>query len=195
VFDHVTIRVSERGVSEPLYDSLLGEKTLDSASYAVWNDFSLAQASAELPVTRRLHVGFAGSSSRVVQDPDGNRVAAARDSRIDHVRIGVSDVEAVARFYELLSAYTGFARAEAARFEGPRASLSLIESSSPTEHVHNAFPASENATVDAFHAAALEAGYRDNGAPGYRPIYHARYYGAFVLDPAGHNVEVVNHNR
>ena len=47
----------------------------------------------------------------------------------------------------------------------------------------------------AFHAAALAAGYEDHGGPGERPVYHPGYYGAFVLDPDGHNVEVVNHNR
>ena len=56
-------------------------------------------------------------------------------------------------------------------------------------------PAAENATVDAFHRAATGAGYRDNGAPGERPVYHAGYYGAFVLDPDGNNIELVCHNR
>ena len=60
--------------------------------------------------------------------------------------------------------------------------------------VHLAFSADENATVQAFHGAAIDAGYRDNGAPGERPVYHAGYYGAFVLDPDGHNIEVVNHH-
>jgi hypothetical protein len=49
--------------------------------------------------------------------------------------------------------------------------------------------------VDAFHQAAVAAGYRDNGPPGERPVYHPGYYGAFVLDPAGFNVEVVHHDR
>jgi len=49
--------------------------------------------------------------------------------------------------------------------------------------------------VDAFHRAAIEAGFRDNGAPGERPEYHAGYYGAFVLDPDGNNVEAVFHDR
>jgi hypothetical protein len=49
--------------------------------------------------------------------------------------------------------------------------------------------------VRAFHAAALAAGYEDHGGPGERAVYHPGYYGAFVLDPDGHNVEVVNHNR
>jgi len=48
--------------------------------------------------------------------------------------------------------------------------------------------------VRAFHAAALAAGYADHGGPGERAVYHPGYYGAFVLDPDGHNVEVVNHN-
>jgi catechol 2,3-dioxygenase-like lactoylglutathione lyase family enzyme len=58
-----------------------------------------------------------------------------------------------------------------------------------------AFPASDNAQVEAFHRAALDAGYRDHGGPGERPVYHEGYYGAFALDPDGNNIEVVNHNR
>ena len=57
--------------------------------------------------------------------------------------------------------------------------------------VHFAFMAKDRAAVDAFHEAALEAGGKDNGAPGLRPHYHANYYGAFVLDPDGHNIEAV----
>ena len=60
--------------------------------------------------------------------------------------------------------------------------------------MHVAFSAPDRATVDAFHAAALAAGGRDNGAPGLRPRYHADYYGAYVLDPDGHNVEAVCHS-
>jgi catechol 2,3-dioxygenase-like lactoylglutathione lyase family enzyme len=59
--------------------------------------------------------------------------------------------------------------------------------------VHVAFTAPDRETVDAFHAAALEAGGRDNGGPGVREIYHPSYYGAFVLDPDGNNVEAVCH--
>ena len=65
----------------------------------------------------------------------------------------------------------------------------------PTEHVHLAFTATDDETVDRFHREAIAAGYRDNGAPGERTIYHEGYYGAFVLDPDGNNIEVVNHNR
>lgn len=59
--------------------------------------------------------------------------------------------------------------------------------------LHVAFAAPDRATVDAFHEAALAAGGTDNGAPGVRPEYHPSYYGAFVLDPDGHNVEAVCH--
>ena len=58
-----------------------------------------------------------------------------------------------------------------------------------------AFPVGENVAVDQFHRALTAAGYRDNGPPGERPVYHEGYYGAFVLDPDGNNVELVNHNR
>ena len=59
--------------------------------------------------------------------------------------------------------------------------------------VHVAIQAKDRGAVDAFHAAALEAGGADNGAPGPRPQYHPSYYGAFVLDPDGNNVEAVRH--
>ena len=82
------------------------------------------------------------------------------------------------------------------QFAGDDYSFSLIDDERPrTEHVHLAFPAGDDATVRSFHAAALAAGYEDYGGPGERPVYHPGYYGAFVLDPDGHNVEVVNHNR
>jgi predicted lactoylglutathione lyase len=77
-----------------------------------------------------------------------------------------------------------------------RASFSFVNDGGPqTEHVHLAFGVKTNAEVDAFHKAAIDAGYEDNGAPGERAAYHPGYYGAFVLDPDGHNIEAVNHNR
>jgi catechol 2,3-dioxygenase-like lactoylglutathione lyase family enzyme len=59
--------------------------------------------------------------------------------------------------------------------------------------LHVAFAAKNRAEVRAFHEAAIAAGGKDNGAPGLRPHYHENYYGAFVLDPDGHNIEAVNH--
>jgi catechol 2,3-dioxygenase-like lactoylglutathione lyase family enzyme len=78
-------------------------------------------------------------------------------------------------------------------FTGASGSFTLVAGGAPTEHVHMAFPASDHATVDAFHRTATEAGYRDNGAPGERT--HPGSYGAFVLDPDANNVEVVHHDR
>jgi len=63
----------------------------------------------------------------------------------------------------------------------------------PAGPVHVALTAPNRAAVDAFHRAALDAGARDNGAPGLRPHYHDHYYAAFVLDPDGHNIEAVCH--
>ena len=63
----------------------------------------------------------------------------------------------------------------------------------PTAGAHVAFMAGDRKTVDSFYAAALAAGGRDNGAPGIRAHYHPHYYGAFVLDPDGHNIEAVCH--
>ena len=139
-----------------------------------------------------------------LRDPDGNSVEAVihdepRDASIDHLWIRVSDLQGSERFYETIAPWAGY-RANGrhkfgAGFAGPNGSFSVIPSQPPTEHVHLAFPATSNEIVDAFHAGALAAGYRDNGAPGERPEYHRGYYGAFVLDPDGNNVEVVNHNR
>ena len=63
----------------------------------------------------------------------------------------------------------------------------------PAGSLHVAFTAASRAAVDAFHAAALAAGARDNGAPGFRPQYHPHYYGALVFDPDGNNIEAVCH--
>ena len=79
---------------------------------------------------------------------------------------------------------------------GPEGSEDFwIAPGEPTAPVHIAFAAPDRATVDAFHAAALAAGGRDNGRPGLRPQYHAGYYAAYVFDPDGNNVEAVFHDR
>jgi catechol 2,3-dioxygenase-like lactoylglutathione lyase family enzyme len=141
-------------------------------------------------------------------DPDGNSVEAVHDDRsdpvpagcVDHLWIRVADLEASKRFYVTIAQHAGIrlAHAEPGRvqFAGPDVSFSLlVDERARTEHVHIAFPAGDDDTVRAFHAAALAAGYEDNGGPGERAVYHPGYYGAFVLDPDGNNVEVVNHNR
>jgi catechol 2,3-dioxygenase-like lactoylglutathione lyase family enzyme len=137
-------------------------------------------------------------------DPDGNSAEAVHYGSmhgvgtIDHVWLRVADLAAARRFYETVAPYGGFRPAyekpDRVGFASAAGAFSIV-AGTPTEHVHLAFPADDNATVDAFHRALTEAGYRDNGPPGERPVYHAGYYGAFVLDPDGNNVEVVNHNR
>ena len=240
MFDHVTIRVSDRESSERFYVILLRAlgipRTAAYEHFDEWDDFSLAQATAERPATRRLHIGFVASSPDRVDefwrvgtaagyrndgapgprpeygadyygsfllDPDGNSAEAVHHDTlrvggfIDHLWIRVADLAASQRFYETIAPHSGFRhqrREGRAQFTGPSGSFSVL-AGEPTEHVHVAFPARDNASVDAFHRAAVEAGYRDNGAPGERPAYHAGYYGAFVLDPDGNNVEVVCHNR
>jgi catechol 2,3-dioxygenase-like lactoylglutathione lyase family enzyme len=137
-------------------------------------------------------------------DPDGNSAegcvhdAARRGGEIDHVWMRVADVAASKRFYELVAEHARFRlnkdTPEWARFRGDSGSFSVVPGR-PTRHAHLAFPVADDARVEAFHRAALEAGYRDNGGPGERPEYHPGYFGAFVLDPDGNNIELVNHNR
>jgi catechol 2,3-dioxygenase-like lactoylglutathione lyase family enzyme len=137
-------------------------------------------------------------------DPDGNSMEAVvhegtpRRTGIDHVWMRVADLDESRRFYGLVARFGGYAlgtdTAQRVSFRAPRGSLSMLPGE-PSVNVHLAFPASLDSTVDAFHAAVVGAGFRDNGGPGERPIYHPGYYGAFVLDPDGNNVEVVNHNR
>ena len=84
--------------------------------------------------------------------------------------------------------------AERVQFAGATGSLSLVPGT-PSENVHLAFPTDDDGAVHRFHEVATEAGYRSNGPPGERPQYHPGYYAAYVLDPDGNNVEVVNHHR
>jgi catechol 2,3-dioxygenase-like lactoylglutathione lyase family enzyme len=137
-------------------------------------------------------------------DPDGNSAEAVhhsalrRDGWVDHLWMRVADIEASQLFYETIAPIAGFrvrrVSADRAQITGITGSFSIV-AGEPTEEMHLAFQATDNATVDAFHRAAIAAGYRDNGAPGVRAIYHAGYYSAFVLDPDGNNVELVHHNR
>jgi catechol 2,3-dioxygenase-like lactoylglutathione lyase family enzyme len=139
--------------------------------------------------------------------PDGNSAEAVHKGRehplsdgyMDHLWIRVRDPAASKRFYTTIAPHAGLRLTpnEPGRVQlsGPAYSFSLVHDDRPlTQHVHIAFPARDDATVRAFHAAALAAGYEDHRGPGERAVYHPGYYGAFVLDPDGHNVEVVNHN-
>ena len=115
---------------------------------------------------------------------------------LDHIGLIVTDYEKSRRFYELALAPLGYKLlmefGTAAGFGVERPDFWIAKGENPSQ-VHVAFTSSDRATVDAFHKAALAAEGQDNGAPGLRPEYHPTYYGAFVHDPDGHNVEAVCH--
>jgi len=118
---------------------------------------------------------------------------------LDHVTIGVTDIARSRAFYDLALAPLGITRlyAEGEAFAGygigEKAFFWIGLKAEQKTGVHIAFTAANRAAVKAFHAAALAAGGTDNGRPGLRPHYHNDYYGAFFLDPDGHNIEAVCH--
>ena len=117
---------------------------------------------------------------------------------VDHLGLPVADVERSRAFYEAALAPLGFRTVEGdgfIAFGAPGSEDFTIVAGTPSPGVHVAFAAASRDEVDAFHAAALAAGATDNGAPGLRPRYHAGYYGAYVLDLDGYNVEAVFHDR
>jgi catechol 2,3-dioxygenase-like lactoylglutathione lyase family enzyme len=239
LFDHVTIRATDRDASERFYRTLLGalgvELSHSSSLGPEWNDFSIAAADPE--PTRHLHVAFGARSRDDVDrawqrcvdagyqddgppgerskygpdyygafllDPDGNSAEAVHHgdvrpgNHIDHLWIGVRDIDATRRFYDTIVRFAGLRPGrrsdERLQYRGPWATASFIhDGRPPTERLHVAFPAPDRDVVREFHRAAIAAGYTDNGAPGERPRYHAGYYAAFVLDPDGTNVESVFH--
>ena len=118
---------------------------------------------------------------------------------LDHLGIRVSDYPKSKSFFESALAPLGYA--VVMEFGGVTAGLGakgkpdfwISKGSAPPLGVHVALLSADRPTVDVFYQAAIAAGARDNGAPGPRTIYHPDYYGAFVLDPAGHNIEAVCH--
>ena len=117
---------------------------------------------------------------------------------LDHVSLPVSKLEQSKRFYEEALSPLGYELIMEHHISG----VGFGESAKPDfwirqgevgAAVHVAFASEDRATVDAFHEAAMAAGGRDNGGPGLRPEYHASYYGAFVFDPDGNNIEEVCH--
>ena len=121
-----------------------------------------------------------------------------RGRLIDHLQLVVRDVAASRAFYETILAVLGIPLGGSGEdyFWADELFVSTADSKAAagerTGRTHLAFQAKDRAMVDRFHAAALAAGGRDNGAPGER-AYHPGYYGAFVIDPAGNNVEAVYH--
>jgi catechol 2,3-dioxygenase-like lactoylglutathione lyase family enzyme len=244
MFDHVTIRVSDRTISESFYDTVLTPLGIDisfsSNAFTVWHDFILTETSEGHPVTRGLHVAFAAPSREQVdqfwqagtdagypedgapgprpqygpdyygaflRDPDGNSVEAVhngtprhrRDGIIDHLWIRVADLGAATAFYRIVAEAAAFdlrlESPERTQFSGrdQDGTFSLVRGH-PTENLHMAFTGND-AAVHRFYDDLIAAGYRGNGEPGERPRYHPGYYAAFVLDPDGNNIEVVDHHR
>ena len=119
---------------------------------------------------------------------------------IDHISVGVADLERAARFYEaalaplgllrlvMRPATIGFGKAYPEFWINLRAGMVRV---TPDSGVHICLRAKSTGDVDAFHAAALNAGGRSDGAPGPRPHERVRYYAAFVIDPDGNRIEAV----
>ena len=137
-------------------------------------------------------------------DPDGNSVEAvhhyrSRTGEIDHLWLRTTDVEASRRFYTTIAPAVRIElsrdQPDLVRWSDGEGSFTFVVATEPTENVHLAFGVPDFAAVKRFHQLATGAGYRDNGQPGERPQYHPGYYGAFVFDPDGHNVEAVFHDR
>jgi catechol 2,3-dioxygenase-like lactoylglutathione lyase family enzyme len=127
-----------------------------------------------------------------------HRDGARPTGTIDHVAIRVADVAISTAFYVTIGPDTGLTLRRELEDRtvfsvASGAALSVIKGV-PTENVHLAFSGDDD-DVRKFHADALAAGHPSNGEPGERPQYHDGYYAAFVLDPDGNNIEVVNHHR
>jgi catechol 2,3-dioxygenase-like lactoylglutathione lyase family enzyme len=138
-----------------------------------------------------------------VLDPAGNSVEAMTDGPrkqpgpLDHLWLRTGDLEAMSRFYEAVCpavAHRVTRHEGRTAIRGDGATFSIVEGP-PTVGLHLAFAAPDHGTVEAFHRVGVGAGYASNGAPGERPEYHPGYYGAFLLDPDGHNIEAVDHSR
>jgi catechol 2,3-dioxygenase-like lactoylglutathione lyase family enzyme len=242
MFDHVTIRATDRAAAEHFYDTVLRTLGIDQSyrtnTITEWQDFIVTGADAEHPPTRHLHIGFVAPDPERVNafwqagvdagyrddgppgprpeygndyyggfllDPDGNSAEACyhdnlrRDGGIvDHLWLRVADLTIARAFYETIAPHAGLRKdhdeRDRVQFRGASGSFSLV-SGTPTEHLHMAFGTDDDGDVQRFHETAVAAGYRGNGEPGERPRYHPGYYAAFVLDPDGNNIEVVNHHR
>jgi catechol 2,3-dioxygenase-like lactoylglutathione lyase family enzyme len=244
VFDHVSIRASDRAASERFYATVLAPLGIDEKyrtdTVTMWKDFIVVAADDRTPPTRHVHIAFVAPSREQVDafwrtgteaghpdagapgprpqyrddyhgafllDPDGNSIEAVhhgqlrRGGNIDHLWIRVADLAASRRFYETIAPAAGLTlrtdTPERVQYRGrdeTRGSFSLVAGPA-TEALHMAFPTGDDGDIVRFHDAATAAGFESNGEPGERSQYHAGYYAAFVLDPDGNNIEVVNHHR
>ena len=244
MFDHVTIRVSDREASERFYDTVLAalgkEHIATDDEFAEWDDFSIDRRRA----TRRrrsLHIAFyvpttelvdafharrrrsrlpgrrrarpapavrarllrrlpAATPTATASRPSTSTDDAASRARSTTCGCAAPTSPPATRFYETIGPFVGFELDDDApdrvQFVGQRRRRSrFVDRRPPTEHVHIAFAATTTRRSTPSTRPRSTPATRDNGAPGERAVYHPGYYGAFVLDPDGHNVEAVNHNR
>lgn len=145
-----------------------------------------------------------GYYAAYLRDGEGNTFEAVHrdgvreDGEVDHITLRVRDLAAATAFYAIVGAAAGFRPLEESPsrtlFAAPDGGVLALLPGTPTEHVHLAFPGDHDG-VRAFHANAVAAGHTSNGEPGERPRYGAGYDAAFVLDPDGNNIEVVDRPR
>ncbi len=209
MFDHVTLRVPDLAAAEERFQALLDplafDESLRTRNLAMWDDFILTQTDRAHDATRRARVTFSTGTQEAAADfaeaaraagfeEEDGAFADERGNRFDvavrtprpagtvaAVTLQVADLAASTRFYAAIGVNLA------------RAALRLTEGE-PTAGLHLAFPGDDTA-VRRFFAAGVAAGGRPNGGPGERAVYHAGYYAAYVLDPDGNNIEVVNHHR
>ncbi len=116
---------------------------------------------------------------------------------LDHIMLRVKNYAESKRFYDAVLGTLGYRMLmefpEGGGYGDTKPYFWIGQSDDPHPRIHIAFMAKDHAAVNAFHAKALELGAKDDGAPGLRPHYHPAYYGAFVIDPNGHNIEAVCH--
>jgi catechol 2,3-dioxygenase-like lactoylglutathione lyase family enzyme len=139
-----------------------------------------------------------------LRDPDGNSVEAVHHGRlrregiIDHLWIRVTDLPSATAFYTTVAAAAGLhvrhAGEDRTTIIGAEGGSFSLVAGEATANLHMAFPGDE-AAVGRFYTDAVAVGYLPNGEPGERPQYHPGYYAAYVLDPNGNNIEVVDHHR
>ena len=136
----------------------------------------------------------------------GTAASTLERSMLDHVSLGITDIDRSRRFYDAVLRPLGlvrivdFGEGRGSDYGAAAASVGVeftitreAEVRTPIPGAHVCFRAPDRAAVDAFYAAALASGGRDDGGPGLRPQYHADYCAAFVLDPDGHRIEAVCH--
>jgi catechol 2,3-dioxygenase-like lactoylglutathione lyase family enzyme len=169
----------------------LRQELRDSAFIAAFpSDGRIRQKNVRLLLRTSIYISLGLAQAHTLQEK----------LMFDHVKFGVSDYAASKAFFLKALEPLGVAVVS----EGPptygvelspkgKASLCLYQTEEKPAHLHLAFTAENRQQVEAFYRAAMEAGGKDNGAPGLLPHYHANYYAAFVIGPDGHNIEAVCH--